>query len=296
MEKVDNMNSGKKKMLYVTIPAYDGSINSFLTIELMKAKQLTYTDERYKDIDLQVEILNFESLVTRARNTLLRLFLDNTEGYDDAVWFSIDSDIVLPASDILDMYDKVQRYKVMTYPYRIKTHDTFKIVATGFKYFPERFMDMNEPDWNKTRIAIVEHAGTGLMALHKSIVLKLVEWAKQNDLYYYDDNGKEFYDVFKTEVGVIETRKIRTLLSEDWYVCHVIDKILNQPIYIDLYVTTYHITKNFSFIYTPQLLYQVLTSNTGTSETDKPDITDTNVNSHVGNSEDEEPIQKQDVN
>jgi len=289
MEHVENRSNGKK-MLYVTIPAYDGNINSFLAIELVKAKQLTYTDERYKDIDLQIEILNFESLVTRARNTLLRSFLDNTDGYDDAVWFSIDSDIVLPATDILEMYDKVQTYKVMTYPYRIKTNDSFKVVATGFKYFPEKFMDMSEPDWNKTRIGIVEHAGTGLMALHKSVVLKLVEWAKQNDLYYYDDSGKEFYDVFKTEVGVIETRNIRTLLSEDWYICHVLDKILNQPIYIDLYVTTHHITKNFFFTYTPQLLYQVLSTDNRNEQTD---VTDTDMNSQDNNNE---TIQTQEIN
>jgi hypothetical protein len=140
----------------------------------------------------------------------------------------------------------------------------------------------------------VEHAGTGLMALHKSVVLKLVEWAKQNDLYYYDDNGKEFYDIFKTEVGVIETRNIRTLLSEDWYVCHVIDKVLNQPIYIDLYVTSHHITKNFFFTYTPQLLYQVLlTSNVNTTENNNSDTTDTNMDSQVDNSE---PVQKQEIN
>lgn len=264
----------KTKVLYVTIPAYDGTVNSFLMTELVKQKQLTYTDPKYSEIDLQIEILNFESLVTRARNTLMVSFMKNTKEYEKQVWLSIDSDIIVSAQDILDMYDKTDKYGVMTYPYRIKDFNTFKIVVTGFKRFPEKFMDPTETDFDKTRIAIVEHAGTGIMAFRKDIIQDIIKWQKEHDLWYYDASGEEHYDVFKTEVGIIESSKgpngekngFRTLLSEDWYICHVVGKELNHPVYCDLYVTTHHITKNFFFTYSPQILYEVLVKQSQTSD------------------------------
>lgn len=231
-------NVSKKGTMYITIPQYDGNINSFLQIELVKQKELIYTDERFKGIEIVIEILNFESLVTRQRNTQFSKFVEY--GYD--VWLMIDSDIIVSQEDILSMFYKVKQYNVVQYPYRIKDPNNVKIVVTGFKKIDYPF-------------SIVEQQGTGILQISQDVQIKIKKYQEQNDLLYKNSNNDNeiFYDVFQQKIGRIDSHNIRTYLSEDWFFCKLVES-LGYDIYIDLSVTTHHITKNFWFTYSPDLV------------------------------------------
>lgn len=228
----------EKKTMYITIPQYDGNINTFLQIELIKQRELIHTDEKFKNLDFVVEIINFESLITRQRNTQFRKFIDT--GYD--VWLMLDNDIIVSQEDILSMYDKVKQYNVVQYPYRIKDPNNVKIVVTGFKKI-------------EYPISIVEQQGTGILQISRKVQLDIQRYQKNNDLVYKMDinDDKEYYDVFQQKIGRIDTQNLRTYLSEDWYFCKILET-LGYDIYLDLSVTTHHITKNFWFTYSPELL------------------------------------------
>lgn len=228
----------KRKKLYVSIPQYDGTINSFLAIQLVRQKELTYTDPKFTDIDITVEILNFESLVTRARNTQFTNFLNS--GQD--VWLMIDSDIVLSQEDILSIYDKVMKYNVVQYPYRIKDSKEVRIVVTGFRKLGYPF-------------SIVEQQGTGIFQISREVQLKVKKYQEQNDYVYKMTLNDDtlYYDVFQQRLGVIESQNFRTYLSEDWFFCKILEQI-GYSVYIDLSVTTHHITKNFWFTYSPEMI------------------------------------------
>lgn len=247
----------KKEKMYITIPQYDGTINTFLQIELIKQRQLIHIDERYKNLDFVVEIINFESLITRQRNTQFKQFLNS----DCDVWLMIDSDIIVSQEDILNMYYKVKEYNVVQYPYRIKDPNSVKIVVTGFK-------KVDYP------MQIVEQAGTGIFAISKEVQLKIQKYQKNNDLTYVMDvnSTDEYYDVFQQKIGRIDTQNLRTYLSEDWFFCKILET-LGYNVYLDLSVTTHHITKNFWFTYSPELLNLVGKNSDNTQDTTTQDTT-----------------------
>lgn len=246
----------RNKTMYITIPQYDGGMNTFLQIELIKQRELIHTDKRFQDLDFVVEIINFESLITRQRNTQFKKFIDT--GYD--VWLMLDSDIIISQEDILSMYDKVKQYNVVQYPYRIKDPNNVKIVVTGFK-------KLEYP------ISIVEQQGTGILQISRKVQLDIQRYQKNNDLVYKMDinDDKEYYDVFQQKIGRIDTQNLRTYLSEDWYFCKILET-LGYDIYLDLSVTTHHITKNFWFTYSPELL-NLVGKNSNNIQDDTQDTT-----------------------
>lgn len=200
--------------IFVATPSYDGNycgnfMLSFLQL-MLNAKSRGH--------EIMFTQLWHESLVTRARDRLLRAFL--VTDADCIAW--IDSDIGFNADDIFRMCESKEKFVVGRYP---KKGDPKKPL--------EYVMSDSNGEPNDEGLLPVHYAGTGFMVWKREVAERLVELVKLHP-YRVDSRNKEiFYPVFRTPVadGI--------LLSEDYCVC--MDWInLGEKVYLDPKVVTTH--------------------------------------------------------
>ena len=149
-----------------------------------------------KQVDLQFPMIQGDSLVTRARDRLVQLFMRSNA--DRMVW--IDSDIGFDPQDVLRLCQKP--YDFMAAPYPAKGYPMRYIV----NHFPQ-------PRQTKDGLIEVRHAGTGFMIWTRKVAETLLDRCRHEPYKNSDSDTDWHYPVFKTPVvnGL--------LLSEDYHVC-----------------------------------------------------------------------------
>lgn len=202
----------KMRSVMVLTPAYGGVVAAGFHRSL-----LTSTIELLSDgIALQSEILENQSLLPLARNTLLN------EAYkqkpDDIVW--IDNDMVWEP----DVLRKLLKHDVdvVGAACRKKVPDNIQF---NFQLFKEKSFDPNHKG-----LIEVRRLGTGFIRMSKRAYTTLWESDRK-----YEIQGIVGSNVF--EIGIWQGRE---LLSEDFIVC---EKLVNLgiPIYVDPELTVGHI-------------------------------------------------------
>lgn len=175
---------------------------------------------RQEEIALRIQTLGQESLITRARNTIVANFLDNK---DATHLLFIDADIGFEASSIKRYLDFDQEVICAPYPMKMISWELIPQLVKENKDYKNlchpyvlNFADKDNINVEKGFAEVLD-AATGFMLIKRSCIEKMVK--EYPDLYYVTDqiiNGKEydskntylFFDTMKDENG--------RYLSEDY--------------------------------------------------------------------------------
>ena len=187
--------------------------------------------QKSSDINMVVNPIVFESLISRARNAAAAFALQD----DCSHLLFIDSDIVFESKDVFKLIEADKDVAVGVYPKKYYSRHKMKSLA---EHTPHVFNDKNE--WralatdfssecgakalDKARqgeIFTVDYAATGFMLIKTGVFKKIID--KRPDLKYTNDvdgymsAGDNFYDFFT--VGVNKSNK--KYESEDYGFCQL---------------------------------------------------------------------------
>jgi hypothetical protein len=246
----------RKPNLLILTPAYDGTITCAYLHSFIRTRDICASN----GVNVGVAFLEKESLVQRARNTLVARFLA-LEEFTHMLF--IDADITWEPEDVLKMLKANKEVICGAYPKKDLRFEKMNdlIAKMGLQNKPElTHSDVSnlrsclpnyalnfehrddgtiQGDQNKPDLIKVYHASTGFMMIARSVFDKLRE--HRPDKKYKDDHRvltkKEeecLYAFF--DCGIVNG----SYLSEDYYFC-VLCQNLDIDIYVDISVKLSHI-------------------------------------------------------
>ena len=243
--------------IFIGTPCYGGMIAADYFKSCMRLVALAAT----KKIELQFATIGNESLITRARNTLVQLFMDG----DYTHLLFIDADLAFDPQAVIRMLDFDKEVVSGVYPR--KTIDWRKVkkkikdnpdisedelLATSLQYN----LNVKNPEYIEAKKGFIEvlDAATGFMLIKRSVFEKMAK--EYTDLKFVPDqhlnqpHEKEFdfhntsnwnYTFFDTMVEP----KTKRYLSEDYAFCRLWQNIGGE-IYADILSGMTHYG-NYSF-------------------------------------------------
>jgi len=202
--------------IMVGTPAYNGMVHTDYVNSLLS---FNIAGLRYSFLSL-----GGESLITRARNTILAHFHHN-KSFTHLLF--LDGDVFLDGEDVKKMLDT--GHDVIGAPVPLKTLEGGRPV-----------FNISGPLGEEGNLAIVERLGTAAMILSRSAVDALVEDAIEDGRVYVAspishgfNDSEQMYDVF--QVGV----RNGDYLSEDYWICYRLRE-LGFNVYVDISIRTRH--------------------------------------------------------
>jgi len=205
-----------EKNLIIGTPAYSGMVHTDYVHSLLGFSRC--------GIPFGLLSIGNESLITRARNSILARFYHSPE-YTHLLF--LDGDVMLEAKDLIRLIEHDK--DVIGAPVPLKTTDNGKPV-----------FNINGNLGQEQGLLKVEQLGTAVMMLSRKAVNALVQQAiAENNVYTANPYAKglgdpeKIYDVFRVGVRSAE------YLSEDYWVCsQLLD--LDFNVYVDLKIRTRH--------------------------------------------------------
>lgn len=201
----------------IATPAYGGMVHTDFVLALLGYQKA--------GIRYSLVTLGNESLITRARNTLLSAFHHRPE-FSHLLF--LDADVGLPPEGLLAML--AHRRDVIGAPVPLKGRD-----RNGARIF-----NLGRAVGEDAGLTIVERVGTAALLLSRRAVDALVADACAAGRVYermhtmLGDQGPALqYDVF--QVGVVDAE----YLSEDYWVCRTL-RTLGFAIHVDPEIATQH--------------------------------------------------------
>ena len=197
-----------------------------------------------KDIPFRFVTLTNESLVTRARNKLLKVFLDS----DCSHLFFIDADIEFAVADVLRLVESNQDVIVGAYPMKtvmlenlvgrsnLSLRDIELATAhyvVNIKFKDEEAKAIKSVELHNGLIELLD-AGTGFMCIKREVVEKMIQAYPETEYYQTEGNNQQrFFALFDT---MIDDGRY---LSEDYTFCRRWQKI-GGKIWMDPEVVLHH--------------------------------------------------------
>ncbi len=207
----------KQTKLMIGTPAYNGYLHTEYLHSVLAFKTM--------GIDFSVQTIGNESLITRARNTILAKFW-LMEEYTHLLF--LDADVFLDVDGLLNMlyYDK----DVIGAPVALKGKNPDGSAQLNTDANPEL----------EIKLQSVNRVGTAVFMLSRNAIGALIDDAIKNGRSYLQTvsrdpqhSGEIHYDVF--QVGVSDN----IYLSEDFFVCDRL-KQLGFEIFVDTSIYTRH--------------------------------------------------------
>jgi hypothetical protein len=215
-----------------------------------------------KKIDITIQYMTHESLIPRARNTLVKWFLNNPD-YTHLLF--IDADIQFDPHDILKLFEFDK--DIIGMPYAKKQLDwNFihqKCVETNGKISKELLEKFGLtyilkclPEQDRSNpLFEAEEIGTGLMLIKREVIERMINaypdlYALSDDTSRYnmdDIEGRKYYLLFETMLT-----PEKRYLSEDYAFCKRWRDI-GGKIYIYLPVTTIH-HGTYAYVYDSSII------------------------------------------
>jgi hypothetical protein len=212
----------ENEKILLALPSYGSQV----TLGYMKSLQSTL--DRWPGLIARVEFLENDSLVCRARNTLVARFLRSDQDW----MLFIDSDIHFEPGQVLRLWQHGQNGKKL-----VCGLYAMKCVTPRFVW---NALPGEVPDANG--MVKVSEAGTGFMLIHRSVFLAMIdahpELAFKPDLMEPHCDDLVRHDFFSVGVYTMPCGT-RRYLSEDWYFCQRARK-LGFDVWMDTMIQTKH--------------------------------------------------------
>lgn len=215
----------KKPHLFVTTPMYGGMTTGFYCQSLIPLPGLL----KEKGIDLSLSFMFNESLVQRARNGLVNVFMKREECTH---LMFIDADIRFNAADIVSMmeadkdiicgiYPKkeinwrtVEMAVKSDYPTEALRHFTGSMVVNLVDYEGEVTVPRDQP-------VEIFAGGTGFMLIKREVFEKLKPFVNSYTNDVGDTSGELKADTISEFFPVFIEKETNRLLSEDYAFCKI---------------------------------------------------------------------------
>ena len=211
-------------MLLIAIPVYGGICYADFMMSIFNLVTIL----NKKNIKHDIKLIQSESLITRARNGFISMFM-NDFNYSKLLF--LDSDLIFQPETILRMLHFEGGIVGAIYPKKQINWDKVKHFSDkDTKELEARATDMNYnfKYYNNNQVKIVggfaevNDLATGCMLIDKRALSIIIN--KNRETNYVNNCGgygdaKCFYDIFQT--GVVEVDGVKTYLSEDYYFCHL---------------------------------------------------------------------------
>ena len=218
---------GKNYKLYIGLPMYGGMLTESTFHGMM---QLQYWSAK-TGVQIKVQTMGNESLITRARNTIVAMMLDD-KAFDATHLLFIDSDIGFQPSNVERLVQVDKDIACGIYPRKaIHWNQTIAAVKENPDITVEELQakslgynlnfDANMGIRMQDGFCKVNEAATGMMLVKKEVFTKMIKAFPEKE-YKTDQiiNGKNYeskncYDLFS--VGKFEGEPNGRYLSEDYY-------------------------------------------------------------------------------
>jgi hypothetical protein len=207
------------KSIFIATPCYGGScgepfLRSMVELSAFLAKA---------NIKFVFSSLANESLITRARNKLVKEFLKS----DATHLFFIDADIRFNYTDVIKLVLHDKDVAVGAYPLKAlnmenligKTYDSVEQIRSAACRYVTNFVFSSEEAAEKGEVEVVDglievhDAGTGFMCIKREVIENIIE--QYQDIVYLAERDMEItWAVFDTFID-----ENRRYLSEDYAFC-----------------------------------------------------------------------------
>ena len=240
-----NVNVGeqtKKQSILIATPMYGGMCTGHYTIATIN----TINNLRERKVEAFLANLMNESLITRARNELVRMFLKNT---DCTHLMFIDADMYFEADAVGRLLDADRDIVCALYPKKEISWDRVRHAVEmnrkDLSYYASEFV-LNLPhgktkvELDKSGLLEVRHAGTGFMLIKREVFEKLEQHVPEyRSSTLQDPTGKyikpiarQYFDTSIDGTGA--------LLSEDYHFCELWREH-GGKVFVDLNIHLKHI-------------------------------------------------------
>lgn len=247
----------KGKRVLVATPCYGGMVSVYY----LKSFIDLLTEFNTRGVDHVLQMISNESLITRARNTIVSNFYryEDAKGKLDYLMF-IDADIQFDADAVIRLisHDK----DVVTAPYPLKMIN-FNAVenqslsardlaigtteyALNLKFETEEQRKRGQINLHDGLMEVIDGA-TGFMLIKRSVIEKMVkhytELAYTNDAHEVKLDGTTSFDTKNTNYALFDTMidpEDNRYLSEDYAFCRRWQK-LGGRVWLDPFITLNHV-------------------------------------------------------
>jgi len=236
----------KKQKILVALPCYGGVCHSQFMLAMTGISAISAV----KDYKVVFQVVDNESIINKARNTLASSFLQD-ESFTHIMF--IDSDIDFNPLDFFKLILRDKDIVAGSYPKKHLSWDSVKANAT-LESTPEDLRHSSiayafsskdkdgkyssqvdiRPDENG--LAEVDAAPTGFMLIKRNVFEKFIE--KDPDDWYIEEKlgGAKAHNFFKCSID----KKQRLYIGEDWSFCEEW-KALGGQVWIDFTIKLKHI-------------------------------------------------------
>jgi hypothetical protein len=227
-----NLEELRKHHLVVAAPMYGGNATSVFNLSLVNL----FYNAGLENLKVGFLTLWNDALITRARNTLVKKFLKET---DADIFLFIDSDIQFNWQNILEMMQimidsddkkiicgvypkKSINWKSVNKAYKLNKVNKAEDAKLYSSDFVLNFKNNNKTvtTFNLNEPVAVQESGTGFMMIHREVFEKFAEVYPEQNTFDPDSKSDLFY-YFDCKIDP----KTNIYLSEDWMFCQWAAKI-----------------------------------------------------------------------
>lgn len=221
--------------LYVAIPCYSGQMHACCTLSLINLERECIK----KGVDIEFEFLMNESLIPRARNILVNIFMNTSRTH----LLFIDADIQFDALDIIKMIEadkdiiggvyakkEILWNKIASCVKDGKDEDVLKNNTSGFVFKPIDMEKFNNTTFQIDDPVEVKYVGTGMMLIKRHVFTKIKENFPSRSCRVKDASVYLYFDCKLVD---------NEYLSEDYYFCQNW-RDLGGKVFIALWTKTSH--------------------------------------------------------
>jgi hypothetical protein len=240
------------KGVMIATPMYGGMCTGHYVVSLIGCLNVL----KSQDIPCYWAQLMNESLITRARNELVRLFLDQTEL---SHLMFIDADIHFPSTAVFDLMEADQDVVCGIYPKKeVDWHRVSQAAREGHENLQDfggayvlNFVDQQEDkEISFGSVMEVRHGGTGFMMIKREVFEKLKDHVPTYRMSTVKNSEGEFVKPLTHEFFATSIDETGALLSEDYHFCDLWRKH-GGKIYANPFIHLEHVG---TYVYTGNLL------------------------------------------
>lgn len=228
--------------VFIATPMYGGMCAAPYTVGMLDTISVLHAN----DYKVNYSFICNESLITRARNTLVDKFLCES----DAEYFLfIDADIGFRGHDVLRLIKADRDVICGLYPKKVVDWDRINVAAkqglTNLQDYAASYvvnpvdLDQSHDDPLQSSIVEIKHGGTGFMMIKRGAFEKLSPYVKEYRISTIKDAKGEMPKLTKEFFALEVVGEDNYLLSEDYFFCDLW-KSHGGKIYADLDIQLSH--------------------------------------------------------
>jgi hypothetical protein len=214
----------KPRSILIATPMYGGMCMGSYVFGLL----MTMQKAREHDVSVSWCQLTNESLITRGRNELARIFLESNHDY----LMFIDADIGFGGDDIFHLLDADKDVACGLYPKKEVNWDSIKRAADAGKQdledyggaFVFNMVDTEDLVTDEHGLVEVRHGGTGFMLIKRGVFEFLAPYVPTYRVSSFQDEHGNYAKPLTHEFFATSIDDSGALLSEDYHFCELVRK------------------------------------------------------------------------